>query len=278
VRRASLPQVALGVLGVAYFGPLLFLVAFAVMARDPSGGVALGFTLEHYLRIVDPLYLTILARTVLTAALCTAGCVVLGYPVAAATAVAGRWRPLLLFLVTLPLWTSALLRTFALVFLLRGTGPVNSLLAAAFGDWAKVEVLYTPFAVQLGLVSTLLPLMVLPIYQTLSTIDPVLLEAALVHGATPRQRFLRVTWPLSLPGVATGALLVFVSSAGSFVVSDMLGGARTILLGNVVRGEFGAAHNWPFGSALAVVLVATCGAAGALAVRWRDPAPRGAAS
>lgn len=276
MRRASLPQVALGVLAVAYFGPLLFLVAFAVMARDPTGGVLPGFTLAHYLRALDPLYLTILGRTVWTAALCTAACVALGYPLAAATAVAGRWRSLLLFLVTLPLWTSALLRTFALVFLLRGTGPVNALLVGAFGEWAKVDVLYTPLAVQLGLVSTLLPFMVLPIYQTLTTIDPVLLEAALVHGATPRQRFVRVTWPLSIPGVATGSLLVFVSAAGSFMVSDLLGGSRTILLGNVVRGEFGGARHWPFGSALAMLLIAVCAGAGALALRWRNAGPRGA--
>jgi spermidine/putrescine transport system permease protein len=235
--------------------PLLLLAAYSLMHRGVYGGVEAGFTLEHYRRFFDPLYLTILRRTVLVAFGCTAICLLLGYPVAWAIARSRRWRNLLLFLVILPLWTSFLVRTFAMIFLLRDTGLVNSWLLRAGLIEQPLTLLYTPFAVMAGLVYTFLPFMVLPIYASLEKVDRSLEEAAAVLGAGPVARFRRVVLPLSRPGVIAGSLLVFIPTLGSFLPSDLLGGAKEMLIGNLVQNQFTAARNWPFGSAVSLILM-----------------------
>jgi spermidine/putrescine transport system permease protein len=236
--------------------PLVVVMAYSVMPRGTYGGVEWGFTLEHYRRFFDPLYLAILRRTVLVAFLCTTICLALGYPVAWVIARSGPRRNLLLFLVVLPFWTSILVRTFAMIFLLRDTGLVNSMLLAAGLIDRPLTLLYTPFAVMVGLVSGFLPFMILPIYASLERLDPALLEAAEVLGARPAARFRRVVFPLSLPGVVAGALLVFIPALGSFLPSDLLGGAKQMLAGNLVQNQFTSARHWPFGSAASVVMMA----------------------
>lgn len=236
--------------------PILILGAYSVMPRGVYGGVEPGFTLEHYRRFFDPLYLTILARTILTALWCTVWCLLLGYPVAYAIARAGRWRNLLLFLVVLPFWTSVLVRTFAMIFLLRDTGLVNTALLSLGIIEQPLTLLYTSGAVMAGLVYTFLPFMVLPIYASLEKHDRTLLEAAAVLGAPPARAFRRVTLPLSMPGVIAGSLLVFIPALGSFLPSDLLGGAKEVLIGNLVQNQFTAARNWPFGSAASYVVMA----------------------
>jgi spermidine/putrescine transport system permease protein len=236
--------------------PILILGAYSFMPRGVYGGVETGFTLEHYRRFFDPLYLAILGRTALTALVCTLICLLLGYPVAYAIARAGRWKNLLLFLVVLPFWTSVLVRTFAMIFLLRDTGLVNSLLLSAGIIDQPLTLLYTPGAVLAGLVYTFLPFMVLPIYASLEKLDRTLLEAAAVLGAPPARGFMRVTLPLSAPGVVAGSLLVFIPALGSFLPSDLLGGAKEVLIGNLVQNQFTAARNWPFGSAASFVVMA----------------------
>jgi spermidine/putrescine transport system permease protein len=236
--------------------PVLLLAGYSVMPRGIYGGVEAGFTLEHYRRFFDPLYLGILQRTVAVALACTLACLLLGYPVAYVIARSGRWRHLLLFLVILPFWTSFLVRTFAMIFLLRDTGLVNHLLQSLGLVDRPLTLLYTPGAVMAGLVYTFLPFMVLPIYASLEKVDWSLLEAAEVLGARPAARFARVTWPLSLPGVVAGSLLVFIPALGSFLPSDLLGGAREMLIGNLIQNQFTAARNWPFGSAASLILMA----------------------
>lgn len=235
--------------------PLLLLAGYSLMPRGVYGGVEAGFTLEHYRRFFDPLYLAILRRTVLVAFACTAICLLLGYPVAWAIARSRRWRNLLLFLVILPFWTSFLVRTFAMIFLLRDTGLVNSWLLRAGLIEQPLTLLYTPFAVMAGLVYTFLPFMVLPIYASLEKVDRSLEEAAAVLGAGPVARFRRVVLPLSRPGVIAGSLLVFIPTLGSFLPSDLLGGAKEMLIGNLVQNQFTAARNWPFGSAASLILM-----------------------
>jgi spermidine/putrescine transport system permease protein len=235
--------------------PILILGAYSFMPRGIYGGVETGFTLEHYRRFFDPLYLSILARTVVAALVCTMICLVLGYPVAYAIARAGRGRNLLLFLVVLPFWTSVLVRTFAMIFLLRDTGLINSLLLYTGIIDRPLTLLYTSGAVMAGLVYTFLPFMVLPIYASLEKHDRTLLEAAAVLGARPARAFLRVTLPLSTPGVVAGSLLVFIPALGSFLPSDLLGGAKEVLIGNLVQNQFTAARNWPFGSAASYVVM-----------------------
>jgi len=250
--------------------PMLLVLAASVMPRGAYGGVEPGFTLEHYRRFLDPLYLHVLWRTVVWAGAATVACLLLGYPVAWVIARSRRHRQLLLLLIVLPFWTSFLVRTFAMIFLLRDTGLINSLLLGAGLIRAPLTLLYTPFAVLLGLIYGFLPFMVLPIYASLEKLDPALLEAAEGLGARPAARFFTVILPLSLPGVIAGCLLVFVPALGSFVTSDLLGGAKQVMIGNLVQNQFTTARNWPFGSAASFAVMALVLVAVGLTLRLRD--------
>jgi spermidine/putrescine transport system permease protein len=242
---------------VAFFiVPILIMASYSVMQRGTYGGVEPGFTFEPYARFFDPLYLRVLARTLWLATITTLLCLGIGYPMAYAIAGAGRWKHALLFLVVLPFWTSFLVRTYAIMFLLRDTGLINSALVAIGVIESPITLLYTPGAVLAGLVYGYLPFMVLPVYASLEKLDPALLEAAESLGARPAARFLRVTLPLSLPGVVAGCLLVFIPSLGAFLTPDLLGGAKQVMVGNLVQQQFGAGRDWPFGSAVSFVLMA----------------------
>jgi len=264
-----------GLLWLALFFavPLLLIVGFSVMGRGLYGGVEPGFTLEHYRRVVDPLYLGIVGRTVWWALLCTVVSLLIGYPIAFVIARASRWRGLLLFLVILPFWTSFLIRMFAMIFLLRDTGFINGVLLSLGVIEAPLTLLYTPGAVLAGLVYGFLPLMVLPIYASLEKLDDTLLEAAETLGAGPAARFFHVVLPLSMPGVIAGCLLTFIPALGSFVTSDLLGGAKHVMIGNLIQNQFAAARNWPFGSAAALVVMLAVLLAVVLYLRRRDAAP-----
>jgi spermidine/putrescine transport system permease protein len=250
--------------------PILIMLVYSVMPRGIYGGVERGFTLEHYARFFDPLYLEVLQRTFLWSIACTVICLLLGYPVAYVIARSGRWRNLLLFLVVLPFWTSFLVRTFAMIFLMRDTGLINNWLLKLGLIGQPLTILYTPFAVMAGLVYGFLPFMILPIYASLEKLDLSLLEAAEVLGARPRARFRRVTLPLSMPGVVAGCLLVFIPALGSFLTADLLGGAKQMMIGNLVQNQFSAARNWPFGSAASFIVMALVLAAVMLYLRVRD--------
>lgn len=235
--------------------PLAVLLGYSVLHRGTYGGVSPGFTLEHYQRFADPIYLSIVWRTLWIALATTGLCLLLGYPVAYVIARAGRWRHLLLFLVILPFWTSFLVRTYAMIVLLRGGGVVNSVLTGLGVVAAPLDLLYTPGAVLAGLVYGYLPFMILPIYASLERLDLDLLDAAEALGARAFSRFRRVTLPLSLPGVAAGSLLVFIPALGAFLTPDLLGGAKSLMLGNLIQNQFGPARNWPFGSAVSFALM-----------------------
>ncbi len=253
--------------------PILIMLAYSVMPRGIYGGVEPGFTLEHYRRFFDPLYLDILRRTFLWSVGCTALCLLLGYPVAYAIARGGRWKNLLLFLVILPFWTSFLVRTFAMIFLMRDTGLINAWLLGLGVVEEPIVMLYTPFAVMAGLVYGFLPFMILPIYASLEKLDLSLLEAAEVLGARPMERFRRITLPLSMPGVVAGCLLVFIPALGSFLTADLLGGAKQLMIGNLVQNQFSAARNWPFGSAASFIVMALVLVAVLMYLRVKDRAP-----
>jgi spermidine/putrescine transport system permease protein len=240
---------------VFFIIPVVVMCAYSAMPRGTYGGVDPGFTLEAYTRFLHPVYLQILERTFVIAVFTTALCVLAGFPVAYAITRSGKWRTLLLFLVVLPFWTSFLVRTFAMIFLMRDTGLINSWLIALGVIRQPIEMLYTPFAVLAGLVYGYLPFMILPVYSSLEKIDPSLLEAAEVLGARPTARFWRVTLPLAAPGLIAGSLLVFIPSLGSFLTSDLLGGAKGLIVGNLVQNQFSTARNWPFGSAASLILM-----------------------
>jgi putrescine transport system permease protein len=191
------------------------------------------------------------------AALATLLCLVIGYPVAFAIGRApGVWRHLLLFLVMLPFWTSFLIRVYAWIALLQPSGLVNRLLLATGLVESPLPLLYNGFSVELGLVYSYLPFMILPLYGSLARLDETLLEAAADLGAPPWRVFLGVILPLTLPGIAAGSLLVFIPAVGEFVIPDLLGGPDTLMIGKLLWQEFFDNVDWPAASAVAVALVA----------------------
>jgi putrescine transport system permease protein len=208
----------------------------------------------------DSLYLRAWGNSLLFAAVATLCCLLLGYPMAYAIARAGKGRrDLLLLFVILPFWTSFLIRVYAWMGLLRPSGAINEALVALGLVDAPLPLVNNAFGVILGLVYSYLPFMVLPLYATLEKLDPALLEASADLGAPPRRTFLRVTLPLSLPGILAGALLVFIPAAGEFVVPDLLGGPDTLMIGKVLWDEFFTNRDWPVASALAVSMLALLG-------------------
>lgn len=255
-----------------FFVPVALMGVYSLLERGTYGGVEPQLTAAAYVRFLDPLYLRILARSVGTALLATAVSLVLGFPLAWAIARSGRWRRLLLFLVVLPFWTSFLVRTSALLFLLREDGPINATLLALGLVRTPLELLYTPGAVLLGLVYGYLPFAVLPMYASLEKLDPALLEAAEILGARPWARLRRVVLPLALPGIVAGGLLVFIPALGAFLTPDLMGGAKDLMIGNLVHNQFTSARNWPFGSAASTVLTLLTLAGVLLHRRLRAPA------
>ena len=220
--------------------------------------VVSGKFLAQYARSLHPIYLQIFWRSLWMAVVTTVLCLAISYPAAyyiAVTAPARR-RNLLLGLVVVPFWTSFLIRTYAWMFLLRTEGLINEALLGAGLITQPLELLYNNFAVLIGLVYGEIPFMILPIYASLEKLDLSLLEASADLGAPRASTFLRVTVPMTMPGIVAGIILVFVPSLGQFIVSDLLGGARTILAGNLIQNQFAVARNKPFGSAIAFELTA----------------------
>ena len=256
------------VLGIFFLAPLALTLVLSFRQRGPYGGVqpiedpgayiASGAFLANYARSLDGIYLGIGWRSLWMALMTTAITLAIGYPVAYTLALRAprRWKDLLVGLVVVPFWTSFLIRTYAWMFLLRTEGLVNRLLLGAGLADRPLEILYTELAVMIGLVYGELPFMILPLYASLEKLDRTLLEAAADLGAGRVAAFLRVTVPLTAPGIAAGVVLVFIPSLGQFVVSDLLGGARSMLLGNLIQNQFAVARNHPFGAALAFELMA----------------------
>lgn len=204
----------------------------------------------------DPLYFYALLSSLQVAAVSTLACLLIGYPMAYGIAKAPpRWRSALLMLVVLPFWTSFLLRVYAWIGLLRNDGLVNHLLMTLGLIDEPMALLHTSLAVHIGIVYSYLPFMVLPLYAVLERLDPALLEAAADLGCRPFRAFLRVTLPLSWPGVAAGSLLVFIPAVGEFVIPDLLGGPDSLMIGSVLWAEFFSNRDWPVASAVAVGLL-----------------------
>jgi spermidine/putrescine transport system permease protein len=260
---------AAAVIGVLFLAPLGVVLLYSFLSRGVYGGVENPYTLGNYSRLIDPLYLKILARSFVMAGSATAACLLLGFPLALFISRAGKRKSLYLGLVMLPFWTSFLVRTYAWMFLLRDTGLINTALLAAGFIQQPLPLLYNAGAVLLGLVYGYLPFAVLPLYATLERIDPNLLEAAADLGAKPWQTVLRVIVPLSAPGLRAGAVLVFIPCLGAYLTPDLLGGAKTVMAGNLIQNQFTSARDWPFGSAASLALMAV--AMGMLALWvWRE--------
>jgi spermidine/putrescine transport system permease protein len=232
--------------------PLSFVFVFSFGERGPAGGYVPAFTLEQYANL--PARWTAFKNTMVLAPLGTLAALLIAYPLAYQLAVrtSAKWKTILLVLVIVPFWTSILIRSYAWLFLLGGQGIPALLAAVGIND---VRLIYTPFAVTIGIVYGYLPLMVFPIYVALDRLDKRLLEASSDLGARPFATFLQVTVPLSIPGVATGCMLVFILLMGEFLIPALLGGGKVFFVGNALVDLFLQSRNWAFGSAVAFTLI-----------------------
>jgi spermidine/putrescine transport system permease protein len=235
--------------------PLAVVVVYSFATRSRTGRTVLAdWNVASYERLADPLVLEIVSRSLGYALLTTIICLAIGYPFAYHLATRPvRVRRILLVLVMLPFWSNFLVRTYAWRVLLGSDGPFVRLLTTLGLDEARL--LFTPFAIVLGLVYGFLPFMILPLYAAIERLDPVLVEAARDLHATGWEAFRRVTWPLSRSGVVAGSVLVFIPSFGAYVTPELLGGSRTTMIGSYVVRQFLSARDWPFGSALSVAIL-----------------------
>jgi spermidine/putrescine transport system permease protein len=237
--------------------PLLIIASYTVLTRGRFGGVQTEFTLDNFAKALEPTYVSVLGNSLLIASITTVLALLLGYPTAYAIArLPRRWRTVALVMVVLPFWSNFLIRTYAWIVLLNSEGPINRALVDIGVIGAPLDLLYNRGAVVVGLLYAYLPLMILPIYASIERLDPQLQEAARNLGAGRARTFADVTLPLTLPGTMIGAIFVFVPSMGNFIVPELLGGGKTVMVGNLIRDQFLEARNWPFGAVLALSVVA----------------------
>jgi spermidine/putrescine transport system permease protein len=243
-------------LGLFMLLPLVLVVVLSFLTRGPYGNVVYRLNLENYKRLMDPLYLRILVYSTWVAFATTVLTIVIGYPLAYYIArVPARQRNILLFLILVPFWTNFIIRIYAWIMILRTEGLLNTLLLDLGIIHIPLNILYSPTAVLIGMVYEFLPFMVLPLFTSLEKIEMAQLEAAADLGAPPWRAFLRITLPLSVPGMIAGSILVFIPAMGMFVVPDLMGGAKTVLVGNLIRNQFLTARDWPFGAAASMLLL-----------------------
>jgi len=224
--------------------------------RGSYGNIVYRFSIGNYTRLADTLYLRILAYSLGVGLATTIFTILIGYPLAYYIARAPtRQRSMLLFLILVPFWTNFIIRIYAWIMILRTEGFLNTLLLNLGLVNVPLDILYTPTAVLIGMAYEFLPFMVLPLYTSLEKIENAQLEAAADLGARPWRAFLRVTLPLSVPGMIAGSILVFIPAMGMFVVPDLMGGAKTVLVGNLIRNQFLVSRDWPFGAAASMLLM-----------------------
>ncbi|STW07881.1 Spermidine Putrescine ABC transporter permease PotB [Klebsiella grimontii] len=235
------------------FLPNLMIIATSFLTRDDTNFVKLVFTLDNYARLLDPLYYDVLLHSLNMALLAT-------LPAwRSATLSPGSWqglpekvRPLMLFLLIVPFWTNSLIRIYGLKIFLSTKGYLNEFLLWLGVIDTPLRIMYTPSAVIIGLVYILLPFMVMPLYSSIEKLDRPLLEAARDLGASKLQTFIRIIIPLTMPGIIAGCLLVMLPAMGLFYVSDLMGGAKNLLIGNVIKSQFLNIRDWPFGAATSI--------------------------
>jgi spermidine/putrescine transport system permease protein len=244
------------VMATLFLAPIAIIFGYSFLTRGAYGGISPPWILESYQRLADPIYLAILWRSFWIAGVSTAICLLLGFPLALFISRSGPRKNLYLSLVILPFWTSFLIRTYAWMFLLRDTGLVNTFLEKLGLIHTPLPLLYNNGAVILGLVYGYLPFMVLPLYATLERLDHGLLEAAADLGAKPWATLTHVILPLCKPGIRAGTILVFIPCLGAYLTPDLLGGGKSVMIGNLIQNQFTTARDWPFGSAVALVLMA----------------------
>jgi spermidine/putrescine transport system permease protein len=256
---------------VAFFlVPLAIVWGFSFGVNKTLVAISVTGTLANYAHALQPLYIGIIAKSLWFAALTTGLCLIIGFPVAVAiTFASDKAKAWLLLLVMLPFWTNLLIRTYALMAILRTEGLINLALAAAWGligrlalaiglhppPFAPLPLLHNAFAVVFGLVYVQLPFMILPLYAALDRLDRSLLEASLDLGAGHLTTFARVVAPLAMPGIVSGVVLTLIPSVGAYLTPDLLGGPGSLMIANIIERQFKTADDWPFGAALSFLLM-----------------------
>ncbi len=236
--------------------PLIIVAIYSFAQRETYGGVALTLSFQNYARVLDWIYFRVFWQSIKLATATAISCLLIGYPMAFVMASASRrWRTVLLILVVIPFWTNFVVRTYAIKAAFSETGPVNEWLLKL--GWISEPFAFsgTYFAIWVGMLTNYLPFMVLPLYVVLEKFDFGLLEAARDLGASRWQQLTRVLIPLTQSGIVTGLVFVFAPALGEFVIPDLLGGARTMLVGNLMTEQFLKTRDWPFGSALSMLLI-----------------------
>ncbi|HEK1720130.1 TPA: spermidine/putrescine ABC transporter permease PotB [Proteus mirabilis] len=249
-----------GWLMVFVFLPNIMIIATSFLTRDDANLVEMVFTLDNYYRLFDPMYAEVLLHSINMALVATLACLILGYPFAFFLAkMPKKIQPLLLFLLIVPFWTNSLIRIYGLKIFLSTKGYFNEFLLWIGLIDKPLRIIYTPEAVVLGLVYILLPFMVLPLYSSIEKLDKSCLEAARDLGANKLQTFIRIIIPLTMPGIIAGCLLVMLPAMGLFFVADLMGGAKNLLIGNVIKSQFLNIRDWPFGAATSICLTLVMG-------------------
>ncbi|HHF3148296.1 TPA: spermidine/putrescine ABC transporter permease PotB [Vibrio diabolicus] len=235
--------------------PNVMIIGTSFLTRDEANLIEMTFTFDNYLRLLDQLYAKVLMHSFYMAIVATLLCLVIGYPFAYIVAkMPEKWRPFMLFLVIVPFWTNSLIRTYGLKIVLGTQGILNkSLMAMEIID-KPLRIMYTETAVMIGLVYILLPFMILPLYSAIEKLDNTYIEAAKDLGANKLQTITKVILPLTMPGIIGGCLLVLLPALGMFYISDLLGGAKNLLIGNVIKSQVLNARDWPFGAATSIAL------------------------
>ncbi|MGJ7038773.1 spermidine/putrescine transport system permease protein [Shinella sp. BE166] len=253
-------------LAVFFLGPLAIMIVTSFLAPGLYGGVEWTWYPHNYGRILgfadpmfedfDPVYIAIFLRSLKIAAITVLATLLVCYPAAfCISRLSERWKNFCLFLITLPFFTSLIVRLFIWVLILRQTGLVNAVLLNTGVIARPLELIYTDGAIILGMVYIFIPFMFMPVYASVEKLDWTLVRASLDLGAGPIRTFIRIILPLTAPGIAGGAVIVFIPALGNFVVPAILGGAKVMMLGNLIEQQFLAARNWPFGSALAMMVM-----------------------
>ena len=256
LRRVVLLGPGLAWLTVLLVVPCALVFAYSFFERGVYGGIDFIFGLDNYLRALDPLYLRIFLTSLKIATLTTALALLIGYPAAYFIAqLPARRQKAFLILAILPFWSNYLIRTYAWIVLLNREGLINRALAGLGLVEQPLPLLYNQFAIVVGLLYAYLPFMILTLYASIARLGPELREASADLGASKAQTFANVTLPLTLPGVAAGSVFVFVLSIGNFITPDLLGGGRSIMVGNLIYDQFLSARDWPFGASLAFILI-----------------------
>ena len=236
--------------------PTAYVFIISFFKKGVYGGVIPGFVLSNYTGLFNALYLQIFLKSLWVALLVTLVCLLLGYPLAYIMARAGeRIKLILIMLVMLPFWTNSLIRIYGWITIMRSDGFINKLLTVAGIIGKPLQLLYNDGAVMLGMVYTLLPFMVLPLYSSVEKLESSLLEAARDLGARPYRSFFRVTLPLTFPGIFAGFIQVFIPTMSYFFITDIMGGSKAMMIGNLINNQFISARNWPFGAALSIMLI-----------------------